>query len=80
MAHRPVFIPNYSGALLVQERFFDFSWSPGFAESQKKKNVAAGIPAVRPSDSHQLAFRSKPTGSVARARGDKTVATEMEPA
>lgn len=41
MARRPVFIPNYSGALLVQECFFDFTWSSGLAESQKKKNVAA---------------------------------------
>ena len=41
MAQRPEFIPNYRGAPLVQERFFDFDWSSGFAESQKKKNVAA---------------------------------------
>jgi Family of unknown function (DUF6977) len=41
VASRPVFIPNYEGALLVQERLFDFPWASGFAESQKKKNVAA---------------------------------------
>lgn len=41
MARRPVFIPTYKGAFLVQERFFEFAWSSGFAESQKKKNVAA---------------------------------------
>lgn len=41
MASRPVFIPNYSGPLLVHERVFEFAWSSGFAESQKKKNVAA---------------------------------------
>lgn len=41
MARRPVFIPNYDGALLVHELVFDFMWSSGFAESQKKKNVAA---------------------------------------
>lgn len=41
MASRPIFIPNYDGAPLVQERSFDFAWSSGFAESQKKKNVAA---------------------------------------
>jgi len=41
VASRPVFIPNYEGALLVQERSFDFTWSSGFAESQKKKNIAA---------------------------------------
>lgn len=41
MARRPVFIPNYDGPELVRERFFDFGWSSGFAESQKKKNVTA---------------------------------------
>ena len=41
MASRPVFLPNYDGPRLVEERFFEFIWSPGFAESQKKKNVAA---------------------------------------
>lgn len=41
MASRPVFIPNYHGTRLVEERFFDFPWSSGFAESQKKKNIAA---------------------------------------
>ena len=47
MASRPVFIPNYSGALLVQECLLDFPWSSGFAESQKKKNVAALHAAAR---------------------------------
>lgn len=41
MASRPVFIPNYQGSLLVQECSFEFAWSSGLAESQKKKNVAA---------------------------------------
>jgi hypothetical protein len=41
VASRPVFLPVYSGPSLVEERFFDFAWSSGFAESQKKKNVAA---------------------------------------
>ncbi len=41
MASRPIFIPNYKGINLVEERFFDFTWSSGFAECQKKKNVAA---------------------------------------
>ena len=47
MASRPVFIPVYNGSLLVQERSFDFAWSPGFAESQKKKNVLALHAAAR---------------------------------
>lgn len=41
MASRPVFIPACGDASLVHERFFDFEWASGFAESQKKKNVAA---------------------------------------
>jgi hypothetical protein len=41
MASRPIFLPSFNGRQLVQERSFDFSWAPGFAEIQKKKNVAA---------------------------------------
>ncbi len=41
MASRPVFLPTPGDGPLVQERFFDFDWASGFAESQKKKNVAA---------------------------------------
>jgi hypothetical protein len=41
VANRPIFIPNYEGTLLVQERLFEFRWSSGFAEIQKKKNVKA---------------------------------------
>jgi hypothetical protein len=41
MATRPVFIPTEEGPLLVRERHFDFPWSSGFAETQKKKNVRA---------------------------------------
>jgi len=41
VARRPVFIPSCEGTRLVEERFFDFPWSSGFAESQKKKNVTA---------------------------------------
>lgn len=47
MASRPIFIPNYDGESLVQECFFNFTWSSGFAESQKKKNVAALHAAAR---------------------------------
>lgn len=39
MARRPVFIPNYNNGQLIEERFFDFPWAPGFAEAQKKKNI-----------------------------------------
>lgn len=39
MASRPVFVPNYQDGRLVEERYFDFRWAPGFAEVQKKKNI-----------------------------------------
>lgn len=41
MAVRPVFIPNFDNGPLVFERSFDFPWSSGFAEVQKKKNIVA---------------------------------------
>jgi len=41
MANRPVFLPNYQGSALVVERSFDFTWSSGFAEVQKKKNIVS---------------------------------------
>ncbi len=41
MASRPVFIPSFDNSSLVEERVFDFAWSSGFAESQKKKNIEA---------------------------------------
>lgn len=41
MAHRPVFLPDFEGPSLVQERVFDFQWASGFAEVQKKKNISA---------------------------------------
>ena len=47
MASRPVFLPDFSGPQLVQECSFDFPWAPGFAEVQKKKNVAALHGAAR---------------------------------
>ena len=47
MATRPIFMPDYDGRFLVLERSFDFPWSSGFSESQKKKNVAALHKAAR---------------------------------
>lgn len=54
MATRPVFLPNFEGQALVQERVFDFPWASGFAEVQKKKNITSlhtaamrhGIPRI----------------------------------
>jgi hypothetical protein len=47
MATRPVFFPDFNGRYLVYERTFDFPWAPGFAEVQKKKNIAALHSAAR---------------------------------
>lgn len=41
MAKRPVFIPDFSGQNIFQERLIEFKWSSGFAEVQKKKNIRA---------------------------------------
>ena len=41
MAERPVFLPVEGGARLVREVPVAFRWHPGFAASQKRKNVAA---------------------------------------
>lgn len=41
MASRPVFVPWCKKNHLVNELIFDFSWSPGFSPSQKKKNINA---------------------------------------
>lgn len=39
MAKRPVFIPLVEGPKFVDEIMLDFTWVPGMAESQKRKNV-----------------------------------------
>ena len=41
MARRPVFIPLAEHNHLIEEIEFDFSWNPGFAPIQKKKNIVA---------------------------------------
>jgi len=41
MAERPIFIPDPSSVRLLKEKFIAFTWSPGLAPSQKKKNVSA---------------------------------------
>ena len=40
MTTRPVFLPS-PGATLTREEQVEFRWSPGFAASQKRKNVEA---------------------------------------
>lgn len=39
MATRPVFVPVKDGTQLFEVRNFEFPWHPGFAESQKRKNI-----------------------------------------
>jgi hypothetical protein len=39
MAERPVYIPAPDSPRLVEERFFTIKWHPGFAVSQKEKNI-----------------------------------------
>ena len=54
MAIRPVFIPVRAGTQLFEVRNFEFMWHPGFAESQKRKNIGglhnaaakAGLPKI----------------------------------
>ena len=41
MVSRPIFIPNFNGPSLFQERLIEFNWSSGFEEVQKKKNIKA---------------------------------------
>lgn len=50
MAERPAFFPKLD-SIGVETRSFEFIWSPGFAPSQKRKNVVAlhaAITASRP--------------------------------
>jgi hypothetical protein len=39
MAERPVFVPTETGTVLVHEIPISFTWHPGLAPSQKKKNI-----------------------------------------
>jgi hypothetical protein len=41
MAERPIFIPAPDRPELVKELFLSITWHPGFAQSQKEKNVEA---------------------------------------
>ena len=41
MTARPAFFPIYHGVRVEDARAFEFSWNPGFAFSQKQKNVRA---------------------------------------
>ncbi len=41
MTKRPVFLSKPYSSELVEERFFEFQWHPGFAAVQKEKNIKA---------------------------------------
>jgi len=41
MAERPAFIPSESLEFLVETKFVNFEWFPGFAASQKQKSVVS---------------------------------------
>jgi len=41
MAERPAFIPSENVEFLVETKFIDFEWFPGFAVSQKQKSVVS---------------------------------------
>ena len=41
MAERPIFIPRPENRAMVEEIFLTLTWSPGFAVTQKEKNVKA---------------------------------------
>jgi hypothetical protein len=67
MASRPVFIPEYQGRNLVEERNFEFKWAPGFAEIQKKKNIASlHSAALSGGVSHILEISSKSDDELGR--------------
>lgn len=79
MARRPVFIPNYDSALLIQERSFDFAWSSGFAESQKKKNIASLHAAAKQSGIGRiLEISSKSDEKIGRRLSAFSLKVEIE--
>ena len=41
MAERPIFVPRPESRSLVEEIFLPLQWSPGFAATQKEKNIKA---------------------------------------
>jgi hypothetical protein len=41
MAERPIFVPSFDALNLIHEVYVSLPWAPGFAKSQKEKNVRA---------------------------------------
>lgn len=67
MATRPVFVPRKEGRLVVAEVPVEFTWNPGMAPSQKKKNVAALHTAAKARGlNHLLEISSKSEDEVGR--------------
>ena len=50
MATRPIFIPSFTGPMLVETRLVEFKWFPGLSASQKQKSVESLHQAV----AHQI--------------------------
>lgn len=61
MAERPVYIPCYTGDLLVETKYIEFTWYPGMAPSQRQKSVVALHESARQLGvcSHPLEISSK---------------------
>lgn len=41
MADRPIYLPSYKSALLVETKFVEFTWYPGMAPSQRQKSIVS---------------------------------------
>ena len=79
MASRPVFIPSFENTPLVEERFFDFTWSSGFSESQKRKNIEAlHAAAMRSGIKRVLEISSKSYETVGRRLSAFSLKVEIE--
>ncbi|WP_370200250.1 hypothetical protein [Roseibium sp.] len=72
-------MPKFEGGHLVEEQSFDFVWSSGFAESQKRKNVAALHDAARQRGlRHVLEISSKSDEEVGRRLSAFSLKIEVE--
>jgi len=79
MAERPIFVPTQQGAGLVKEVMVRFTWHPGMALSQKKKNVAAlHTAAVEKGFTHLLEISSKSEREVGKKLSAFQLKTRVE--
>jgi len=67
MAERPVFVPHATGRSLVAEVPVSFTWHPGMAPSQKRKNIEAlHVAASQRGLPHLLEISSKSEREIGR--------------